>query len=297
MSSTLVSSSVPPCESLRSFTHLFVGFSRRFDALTSSYYRGAGACAIVFSTTDRASFEAVDKWREKLRAQVGDEVVVALVQNKIDLAPTDAKMTEEEVNAVAARWQVPLFRTSVKDNVNIDALFSHLASQYILRGGDTSGTTAMPAMGTLGTHGGAMAAPANASGTTDDSGSIASSPSGLQSPSQSSGSAMGSPSGAVGSASSPRGGANGGPITIRSDSASSPSSAGGRKGPVEETIIETHEAAPAAAPAPDASATAASNSSNAAASGALPMPPTSGGAFKLTAEPKLKKKKKGIFSC
>jgi Ras family len=279
--------------------HLLFIPSCRFDALTSSYYRGAGACAIVFSTTDRASFDALDKWREKLTAQVGEDIVVALVQNKIDLA-SEAKMTEEEVNAVATRWKVPLFRTSVKDNVNVDALFSYLASQYILKGGDTSGVTAMPAMGTLGTHGGNVAAPA-ASSASD--GASASSPSnnGAQSPSSGSGSASSisntnsaaSPSGA--SASSPRG-AGGGPITIRSaDSASSPSSAGGARKPVEEKVIETREDDLQRTPA--APATQARAAQSGAGTAALPLPPTSSGAFKLTAEPKLKKKKKGIFSC
>lgn len=53
-----------------------------FDALTSSYYRGTGACALVFSTVDRASFESIEKWKRKIEAECGD-VVMALVQNKV----------------------------------------------------------------------------------------------------------------------------------------------------------------------------------------------------------------------
>ena len=59
-----------------------------FDALTSSYYRGTGACAVVFSTVDRASFEAVEKWKLKVEEQCGS-VVMVMVQNKVRLrAPT-----------------------------------------------------------------------------------------------------------------------------------------------------------------------------------------------------------------
>jgi hypothetical protein len=54
-----------------------------FDALTASYYRGAGAAALVFSTVDRASFDAVEKWKKKIEAQCGTGVVMALVQNKV----------------------------------------------------------------------------------------------------------------------------------------------------------------------------------------------------------------------
>ena len=53
-----------------------------FDALTSSYYRGTGACALVFSTVDRASFESIEKWKKKIEAECGN-VVMALVQNKV----------------------------------------------------------------------------------------------------------------------------------------------------------------------------------------------------------------------
>lgn len=45
---------------------------------------GAQACVLVFSTTDRDSFDAVSSWREKVVAEVGD-IPTALVQNKIDL--------------------------------------------------------------------------------------------------------------------------------------------------------------------------------------------------------------------
>lgn len=57
-----------------------------FDALTASYYRGAGAAALVFSTVDRASFDAVEKWKKKIEAQCGAGVVMALVQNKVRAA-------------------------------------------------------------------------------------------------------------------------------------------------------------------------------------------------------------------
>ena len=37
-----------------------------FDAITKAYYRGAQACVVAFSTTDRASFDAVQKWKKKV---------------------------------------------------------------------------------------------------------------------------------------------------------------------------------------------------------------------------------------
>lgn len=48
-----------------------------FDAITKAYYRGAQACVVAFSTTDRDSFSAVRKWKKKVRngSGVRDECV------------------------------------------------------------------------------------------------------------------------------------------------------------------------------------------------------------------------------
>jgi Ras-related protein Rab-23 len=45
---------------------------------------GAGACVLAFSTTDRASFEAVEKWKKKVEAECGT-IPMVLIQNKVDL--------------------------------------------------------------------------------------------------------------------------------------------------------------------------------------------------------------------
>lgn len=37
-----------------------------FDAITKAYYRGAQACVLAFSTTDRMSFEAIKDWKTKV---------------------------------------------------------------------------------------------------------------------------------------------------------------------------------------------------------------------------------------
>jgi Ras-related protein Rab-23 len=55
-----------------------------FDAITKAYYRGAQACVVAFSTTDRASFDGVRKWKKKVEDECG-HVPMVLVQNKIDL--------------------------------------------------------------------------------------------------------------------------------------------------------------------------------------------------------------------
>ena len=99
-----------------------------FDALTKAYYRGAQGCVVAFSTTDKASFDAVEKWKKKVEFECGD-IPMALVQNKADLLE-QRTMTSDDVDRLARRLQMRLFLTSAKNNVNIDDVFYFLAKSY-----------------------------------------------------------------------------------------------------------------------------------------------------------------------
>jgi len=103
-----------------------------FDAITKAYYRGAQACVIAFSTTDRASFEAVKKWKKKVEDECGGVNVIpmVLVQNKIDLMHQSV-VTNEEVDRLARECRMRLYRTSVKEDINVGGLFQHLAENYV----------------------------------------------------------------------------------------------------------------------------------------------------------------------
>ncbi|XP_075411052.1 ras-related protein Rab-23 [Tenrec ecaudatus] len=100
-----------------------------FDAITKAYYRGAQACVLVFSTTDRESFEAIPSWREKVVAEVGD-VPTVLVQNKIDLLD-DSRIKNEEAEALAKKLKLRFYRTSVKEDLNVNEVFKYLAEKYL----------------------------------------------------------------------------------------------------------------------------------------------------------------------
>ncbi|XP_058590317.1 ras-related protein Rab-23 isoform X3 [Neofelis nebulosa] len=100
-----------------------------FDAITKAYYRGAQACVLVFSTTDRESFEAISSWREKVVAEVGD-IPTVLVQNKIDLLD-DSCIKNEEAEALAKKLKLRFYRTSVKEDLNVTEVFKYLAEKYL----------------------------------------------------------------------------------------------------------------------------------------------------------------------
>jgi len=100
-----------------------------FDALTKSYYRGAQACVFAFSTTDHSSLLAVRKWRKKVEDECGD-IPMVLVQNKIDLI-SQSQIDQLEAERLAAECNMKLYRTSVKEDLNVAVVFQHLAENYV----------------------------------------------------------------------------------------------------------------------------------------------------------------------
>ncbi|KAL5022034.1 hypothetical protein ScPMuIL_001189 [Solemya velum] len=100
-----------------------------FDAITKAYYRGAQACVLAFSTVDRDSFDAVESWKRKVEDEVGT-IAMVIVQNKIDLID-DAVVQPNEAEALAKKLRLRFYRTSVKDNLNVDEVFRYLAEKYI----------------------------------------------------------------------------------------------------------------------------------------------------------------------
>ncbi|EEB15642.1 rab23, putative [Pediculus humanus corporis] len=100
-----------------------------FDAITKAYYRGAQACVLTFSTTNRDSFEAIHSWKLKVEDECG-EIPTVLVQNKIDLI--DQSVVEpEEVERLSQSLGCKLIRTSVKEDININSVFRYLAAKCL----------------------------------------------------------------------------------------------------------------------------------------------------------------------
>eukprot|EP01017_Pseudomicrothorax_dubius_P034081 TRINITY_DN462_c0_g1_i3.p1 TRINITY_DN462_c0_g1~~TRINITY_DN462_c0_g1_i3.p1 ORF type:complete len:249 (+),score=80.23 TRINITY_DN462_c0_g1_i3:135-881(+) len=104
-----------------------------YDQLTKEYYKGASACVLAFSTTDRDSFEAVARWKQKVEEQCGS-ISTVLVQTKTDLK-AEAVMTEDEIRGLASKLKLRLFQTTSKENINIKEVFEFLAELYLKGGG------------------------------------------------------------------------------------------------------------------------------------------------------------------
>mmetsp|Transcript_1970 Transcript_1970/g.3057 ORF Transcript_1970/g.3057 Transcript_1970/m.3057 type:complete len:247 (-) Transcript_1970:866-1606(-) len=99
-----------------------------FDSIVRAYFRGAGACVLAFSTTDRDSFDAIAKWKSRVEAECGD-IAMALIQNKVDLVD-QATASGDEVEGMARKLGLKLYRTCVKENINVTEVFMYLAELH-----------------------------------------------------------------------------------------------------------------------------------------------------------------------
>ncbi|GMH38179.1 hypothetical protein BSKO_06063 [Bryopsis sp. KO-2023] len=99
-----------------------------FDSITRTYFRGAGAAVLVYSTTDRAAFDAIPRWKARVEAECGD-IAMAIVQNKVDLID-QAAMSNEEAEDMARKLGLRVYRSCVKESLNVTEVFSYLTDLY-----------------------------------------------------------------------------------------------------------------------------------------------------------------------
>ena len=103
----------------------------RFRTITSSYYRGAHAIAIVFDLTKRTSYEHVKRWMEDINKYAKENVLKFLIGNKSDL--NNHQVTYEEARALASQMKTTYFFVSAKKNENINEFFEAATKLFLIK--------------------------------------------------------------------------------------------------------------------------------------------------------------------
>ena len=83
---------------------------------------------LVFSTTDRESFEAIEGWKRKVEDVCGP-IVMCVCQNKVDMIDESA-VAPEEAEDLCRRLGLKFYRVCVKENFNVDKVFDYLVEQW-----------------------------------------------------------------------------------------------------------------------------------------------------------------------
>ncbi|MHA1232480.1 MAG: Rab family GTPase [Candidatus Helarchaeota archaeon] len=106
-----------------------IGGQERYQILRESYLQGSFGAIIVFSVTDRDSFNHSNDWLNEYRKTCGD-LPALLLANKIDLKDQRV-VSEDEVKKKAEELGIPVLETSAKTGENIDDAFKLIIQEIL----------------------------------------------------------------------------------------------------------------------------------------------------------------------
>jgi small GTP-binding protein len=98
----------------------------KFRSVSKAYFRNAVGAILVFSLTDRASFDALDSWLNDIHSLCSPNAAVLVVGNKSDLRE-DRVLSQTEAGTFSERHGIEYIETSAKEATNIEETFLRLA--------------------------------------------------------------------------------------------------------------------------------------------------------------------------
>ena len=93
----------------------------RFKSLIPSYIKDCQIAILVYDLTNPDSFEAIDTWYENIRQQRGEDIIMGLIGNKLDLGERAVSTKEgfKKAESIGAMFQ----ECSAKTGENIKEFF------------------------------------------------------------------------------------------------------------------------------------------------------------------------------
>jgi len=91
----------------------------RFKTITRAYYRGSNGMLLVYDTTNRNSFNNINRWIREIKESASEDVEIVLIGNKFDLVET-RQVSYDEGLALANSYGLDFFETSAKNNNDIN---------------------------------------------------------------------------------------------------------------------------------------------------------------------------------
>ncbi len=100
----------------------------RYKSITAAYYKGAKGALIVYDTTQKTSFENIDKWMVEIKDKASKDMKLMIVGNKTDLKD-ERQVTIEEASEKAKELEAPIMETSALDGSNVKEAFYDLLKE------------------------------------------------------------------------------------------------------------------------------------------------------------------------
>jgi len=101
----------------------------RFHVITRAYYRDSHGIALVYDVTNEHSFEQISYWMNNIKSHAGEEVQVVIFGNKIDME--NRKITFEQGQEIAKKYNALFYETSAKDGTNVVDAFQALSKHAL----------------------------------------------------------------------------------------------------------------------------------------------------------------------
>ena len=99
----------------------------RFRTITRSYFKGSHGVILVYDVTNRSSYENIDHWLKEIGKNADDNINKILVANKIDNIENRI-ITIEEGITLAKKYNLEIYETSAKNNINVDESFMDITT-------------------------------------------------------------------------------------------------------------------------------------------------------------------------
>ena len=92
-----------------------------FKELRKSFYDGATGLVLMCDITRKQTFNQMPKWHKEAKQNIGENVPVVVVANKVDKQPH--RVEEKDISKYAKKLKAPYIITSALDGSNITDLF------------------------------------------------------------------------------------------------------------------------------------------------------------------------------
>ena len=100
----------------------------RYRSITSSYYKGAKGCLLVYDISKKKSFENIDKWISQFKETADNNIYVLLIGNKCDLE-NEREVTKEQGEEKAKFYNMAFIETSALNGTNVEKAFELLINE------------------------------------------------------------------------------------------------------------------------------------------------------------------------
>jgi small GTP-binding protein len=108
----------------------------RFSKIVNAYYKNLCAAVILFDLTNLNTFQSVEKWHADLFDRIEESsrayFPIILVGNKADLV-SKRQVSKDKCIELANKLGCIYIECSVKDDFNIDTIFSDLIEELVLK--------------------------------------------------------------------------------------------------------------------------------------------------------------------